>query len=94
MKLYILGLDGLDYDITLEIKLKNLLQKQYGKLEVPIDKKIGCPLSPEVWASFLCAEHIKIGFKGRRNMWTLNLLHSLKRMFPFISFGIGNIMFD
>lgn len=89
MKLYILGLDGLDYDITVELKLKNLLQKQFGKIEVPINENIKCPLSPEVWASFLCAEHIKMEFKRKRHGWTLKILEPLKRKLPFISLGIG-----
>lgn len=82
MKLFILGLDGLDCGITLKLKLKNLLQKQFGKIDVPIDEKFGFPISPEVWASFLCAENVEMDFKGRRNLWALNLLHSLKKMFP------------
>jgi hypothetical protein len=89
MKLYILALDSLDYDITLKLKLKNLLQKQFGKLEVPINEKIGCPLSSEVWASFLCAEHIKMEFKRQKHGWTLKILEPLKRKLPFISLGIG-----
>lgn len=89
MKLFILGLDGLEYDIAVDLNLKDVLQKHYGKLEVPIDEKVGCPMSPEVWASFLCAEHVNIGFEGKKNMWAFNLLRSLKRIFPFISFGIG-----
>lgn len=89
MKLYILGLDGLDFDSTLGLGTRNLLQEQFGKMKVPISRSIGCPSSPEVWASFLCGEHIKKGFEGRRNMWALNLLQYLKRRLPFISFGIG-----
>lgn len=89
MEMFILGLDGMDYDLAVKLNLENVLQEQYGKLEVPIDKMFGCPLSPEVWGSFLCAEHVKIRFKGKRNQLALNLLQSLKRIFPFISFGIG-----
>lgn len=88
MKMYVLALDGMDYDMAVDLNLKNVLQKQYGKLKVPIDKNMGCPMSPEVWASFLCAEHVKMEFKGKRNLWAFKLLKSLKRRLPFISLGL------
>jgi hypothetical protein len=89
MKMFILALDGMDYDLTVKLNLENVLQEQYGRLEVPINKDVRCPSSPEVWASFLCAEHVMIDFEGRKNTLALKILKSLKRLMPFLSFGIG-----
>jgi len=58
MKVFILGLDGLEYNFVEKWNLRNLKQREYGKLEVPISKR-GWPSSPEVWASFLTGKHIK-----------------------------------
>jgi hypothetical protein len=92
MKMLILALDGMDYDLAVKLNLKNILQEQYGKLEVPINKDIGCPSSPEVWASFLCAEHVKKEFIGKN--WIFRILIPLKRIFPFVSLGFGKKVND
>jgi hypothetical protein len=89
MKLFILALDGMDYDLAARLNLENTLQKQYGKLKVPINKNLGCPTSPEVWASFLCAENVKIEFMAKKRNWALKPLRFLKERLPFISLGIG-----
>lgn len=52
-KLFILGLDGLEYNLVKERNLTNLMQLQNGTIEVPIHGKLKVPLSPQVWASFL-----------------------------------------
>lgn len=87
MKMFILALDGMDYDLAVKLNLENILQEQYGRLEVPINKEVGCPTSPEVWASFLCAEHVEKVFVGKN--WIFKILIPLKKMFPFISLGLG-----
>ncbi len=89
MKKLILGLDGMDFDIALDLNLTNILQIQFGRIEVPINEVLGQPTSPEVWASFLCGEHVKKMFKGRKRERLMKYLVKLKRMFPFISMGIG-----
>lgn len=60
--IFILGLDGLDFDIVTRYDLKNLMQNDYSRLEVPINRKYGVPQSPEVWASFLTGTHIEQTF--------------------------------
>lgn len=89
MKKLILGLDGMDFDIAVDLNLKNILQIQFGRIEVPINDVLGQPTSPEVWGSFLCGQYVKKMFTGRKREWLLKYLIKLKRMFPFISMGIG-----
>lgn len=54
--IFILGLDGLEFDLVEELDLTNLKQREYGRIEVPISESLGVPASPEVWASFLTGE--------------------------------------
>jgi predicted AlkP superfamily phosphohydrolase/phosphomutase len=61
-KLLVLGLDAIEYDFVVKWNLTNLLQNQYGKIRVPIDEKIGTPISGPVWASFLTG-------KARAEKW-------------------------
>jgi len=55
--IFILGIDALDYELVEKLNLNNLKQLEYSKIVVPINKELGHPLSPEVWASFLIGEH-------------------------------------
>jgi hypothetical protein len=65
------------------------MQKKYGRLVVPINKALGHPTSPEVWGSFLCGEHISLGFEKIRFNSVFKILRQLKGLFPFISLGLG-----
>ncbi len=56
--IFILGIDALDYELVEKLNLNNLKQLEYSKIVVPINKKLGHPLSPEVWASFLTGKYI------------------------------------
>lgn len=89
MEKLILGLDGMDFDLALDLNLTNILQVQFDRIIVPINDVMGQPTSPEVWASFLCGEHVKKMFKGRKRRWLLKYLVKLKQVFPFISMGLG-----
>lgn len=89
MKKLILGLDGMDFDVAVKLNLQNVLQLQFDRIAVPINEKFKQPSSPEVWASFLCGEHVNKVFKGRKRLWSLSYLEGLKKIFPFISLGIG-----
>ncbi len=53
MKVLILALDALEYDLVKKYKLKNIMQKEYGKVRVPLDKKVKVPYTQTVWASFI-----------------------------------------
>jgi len=58
IKIFILGLDGLEYNFVREWNLRNLKQQEYGKILVPIDKSKEVPLTPQVWAAFLTGKYI------------------------------------
>lgn len=60
--IYILGLDGLEYDFVEKWNTLHLKQREYGKIKVPINQETGVPTSPEVWASFLTGKHIQKKF--------------------------------
>jgi len=50
MKVLIIALDGLEFDIVKRYELRNLRQKVYGKIELNNFKKISTPF---IWASFI-----------------------------------------
>ena len=52
-KVFILGLDGLEYNFVEKWNLAHLKQLEYGKIKVPIEKDEKIPLTPKVWAAFL-----------------------------------------
>ena len=65
--IFILGIDALDYELVNKWDLINLKQLEYSKIQVPINKKVGLPLSSEVWASFLVGEYVSINLKSSSN---------------------------
>lgn len=75
--IFIFGIDALDYDLVEKWDLKNLKQLEYNKIIVPINEKIGLPLSAEVWASFLTGKYISINLKSSSYIKTmiLNVLY-------------------
>jgi hypothetical protein len=67
-KIFILGLDGLEYELVKRWSLSNLMQKEYGRIEVPISEKTGMPESPQVWASFLTGKEMDVHFESPKPM--------------------------
>ncbi len=59
MQTFILGLDGLDATLVERLQLSNILQEHHGRLTVPISKMYGVPMTPEVWAAFLCGRFVE-----------------------------------
>ena len=58
MRVFILALDGLEYDYVIKWNLKNLMQKTFGKFEISpnyftFEGGVAIPYSPLVWASFI-----------------------------------------
>lgn len=53
MRVFVLALDGLSYELVHLWDLKHLKQKKYGKFPSIINRKHGEPLSPQVWGSFI-----------------------------------------
>ena len=62
-KVYILGLDGLDFNFVKKWNLKILQQLEFDETIVPIDKEKGFPMSPQVWGSFLTGKHESQNFQ-------------------------------
>jgi predicted AlkP superfamily phosphohydrolase/phosphomutase len=56
MRVCILGYDGLEYKLVNELNLKNLMQVEYGKVNVPIVGGINDPSTPIVWTSFITGQ--------------------------------------
>lgn len=56
-RVFVLGLDCLEYNLVEEMNLEVFKQKEYGKLDVPINGR--CPVTSAVWASFLTGKSPK-----------------------------------
>jgi len=50
MRVAILGLDGLEYELVRKFDMKNLMQEEYGKTDLCDFNEI---ITPPIWASFL-----------------------------------------
>ncbi len=65
MRILILGVDALDYDLVEEWNLKNLKQLEYGKVIVPITKATDEPATEIVWPCFITGKEPKeMGFES------------------------------
>jgi predicted AlkP superfamily phosphohydrolase/phosphomutase len=63
MRVLILGIDALDYDLVNKWDLKNLKQLEYGKVIVPITKATVEPATEIVWPCFITGKEPKeMGF--------------------------------
>ena len=62
MRVTIIGIDGLDYDIVEAMELRNLQQAEYGKLSIPrecyreIGKGVFSPWTPLCWMSIVTGQ--------------------------------------
>ncbi|EMR75324.1 hypothetical protein MBGDF03_01013 [Thermoplasmatales archaeon SCGC AB-540-F20] len=56
MRVLILGIDALEYDLVEEWDLKNLKQKEYGKICVPIPEGFIEPATMIVWLCFITGQ--------------------------------------
>ena len=59
MRVLILGIDALEYDLVEEWDLKNLKQKEYGKITVPITKEVGEPATEIIWPCLITGKQPK-----------------------------------
>lgn len=84
-KIIIIGIDGLEYDLVKKWKLKNLMQSEYGKVEVPIHPVTGVPHTVQVWSSFLTGEIQDLGLFETSNK-IVSFFRFLRKK---IGFGIG-----
>lgn len=77
MKIFIIGIDALEYDLVEKYDLKNLKQEEYGKVIVPINKKTNSPVTPQVWASFLTGEIQDANFEEKSENQGFLLIYQL-----------------
>ncbi|MFX0134341.1 MAG: hypothetical protein ACFFDN_11945, partial [Candidatus Hodarchaeota archaeon] len=85
-KIYILGLDGLEFNFVEKWDLKNLKQVEYGKIWVPISEKEHMPKTPQVWGSFLTGRIVNASLKEYKPPLKsiFNILDFIPNSFPFI----------
>lgn len=78
-KVFILALDALDYYLVEKWKLRHLMQKQYGKIRSIVNERLGVPVSPQVWGSFIT------GQKQQIDSWEVynRFFEWLRRKTPF-----------
>jgi len=91
-RIFILGLDGLEYDLVERWNLVHLKQREYGKLEVPIDKERGHPFTPEVWSSFLLGKQLNVDLEKMRMKYPVVVVFQILkflRKYINISLGLG-----
>ena len=62
LRVTIIGIDGLDYDVVEAMELKNLQQRIHGKLGIPIEcyrevgKGVHSPWTPLCWMSIITGQ--------------------------------------
>ncbi|RLE44332.1 hypothetical protein DRJ19_00600 [Candidatus Woesearchaeota archaeon] len=99
MRVFLLALDGLEYNLVKKYRLKNIMQKQYGYIEIPqeyfVETKVpwssmeaeAVPYTPTIWATILT------GLKPRehkiRHLLTYGRLLERIRYLPVISWVKG-----
>jgi hypothetical protein len=56
MRVCVLAYDGMEFSLVKELKLRNILQREFGIVNVPIAGGIDDPSTPIVWTSFLTGQ--------------------------------------
>ena len=93
MRVCILGYDGLEYTLVEQLKLRNIMQSEYGRVRVPIAGGIDDPSTPIVWTSFITGQPPSVHGVDMAEFWDSSLdsfrsflrrhrkLHNLARKF-------------
>lgn len=92
INLFVLALDGLEFDFVKRWGLKGLEQSNYGKLEVPIHPVLKIPKSCQVWASFLTGDwdgSFKYADFSYSSWWKDSLYKLLQFGRSLLPFGVG-----
>ncbi len=69
MRICILGYDGLEHSLVEKLNLRNIMQKEHGKVIVPIVGGIDDPSTPIVWTSFITGETPEVHGVDMPEMW-------------------------
>lgn len=85
MRVLVLALDGLEYDLVIKWRMRNLLQKKYGKIELGEEHYYMNlePYTPIVWASFITG--LPPSRHKVRSLWTYGRVLDFIRELPVIS---------
>jgi len=89
-KVFILGLDGLEYNFVEKWNLTHLKQLEYSKIKVPVNKEKNVPITPEAWAAFLTGKYVRVSFVNVKPPLApiLNLLKFIRK-YVNLSLGLG-----
>jgi len=81
----VFALDGLEYDLVVKWKLKHLLQRKYGKIEIGKEYYYGehGPYTPIIWTSFITG--LPPSKHKIRSLWTYGRVLDFIRKLPIIS---------
>jgi hypothetical protein len=69
MRVCILAYDGLEHSLVKELKLRNILQREFGTVEVPIAGGIDDPSTPIVWTSFMTGQPPSVHGVDMNEFW-------------------------
>jgi predicted AlkP superfamily phosphohydrolase/phosphomutase len=86
MKILILALDALEYDLVEKWDLKNLKQKEYGKVILPI-KPGEEPATPAMWLSFITGKEPELHNVTLRVKWKNPIIDYFSKKFGRLSEG-------
>ena len=73
MRVCILGYDGLEYALVERLKLRNIMQSEYGRVRVPIAGGIDDPSTPIVWTSFITGQPPSVHGVDMAEFWDSSL---------------------
>lgn len=91
-RVFILALDGLEYELVVRWNLRQLMQETFGKYPIPKhymhETEEGLtPYTPIIWVSFLTGRHPKE--HNVKSMWKYNGVWDKIRRLPIISWVKG-----
>ncbi|NVM22964.1 MAG: alkaline phosphatase family protein [Desulfobacterales bacterium] len=81
MRIFILAVDGLEYDLVKKWHLSNLKQEVFGWIDVSSFRKI---LTPILWASFITGKPPET--HGVTSWWTLSSISWIDRLFHLVRY--------
>lgn len=69
MRVCILAYDGIEHSLVKELKLRNIMQREFGTVKVPIAGGIDDPSTPIVWTSFLTGQPPSVHGVDMNEFW-------------------------
>ena len=93
LKILIIGIDALEYELVKKYNLKALKQLKYFKIKVPINKELKMPTTPTVWASFLTGKIINCRFEYENKLLkAIDFMFRIRKKLINRSFGLGSLI--